>query len=59
VELLDDGRPSIREQAAISLAAFGNAARDHIPALTRLLTDRDPRVSMAARYALAKIPEKR
>ncbi len=58
VGLLSDSQSRIREEAAISLAGFGNDASESLPAITRLLTDSDPRVSTAARYALSRIPKK-
>jgi HEAT repeat protein len=55
VELLGDRKAQIREEAAISLARLGDDASESLPVLTRLLTDPDPRVSMAGRYAVHRI----
>lgn len=54
LQALNDKNPEVRRRAALSLGAFGVAAREAVPALTAMLKD-DPNVQLAAALALEKI----
>lgn len=59
IDLLRDKDPTVRLGAATLLLAIGSEAADAIPALTLAAKDEDPRVSEAARKALAFISRQR
>ena len=52
---LRDEDASMRKKAADALGELGSAAKDAIPALTKVLKDEDKDVRDAAQTALAKI----
>jgi len=55
IRSLHDQDGIVREEAACSLAAFGNNARSAAPELIKTLTDPYPGISNAVAYALKKI----
>jgi len=58
IELLSDPEVETRWGAAQTLAAIGPPAKDAVPALTKLLQDKNLSVGESARYALERIQEK-
>jgi HEAT repeat protein len=55
IEALKDKKSDVRWSAAIGLGYFEDSAKEAIPALQAVLTDRDARVREAAGVALSRI----
>jgi len=55
IKSLTDGADDLRDAAAFNLGDLGADANAAVPTLKTLLTDSDPDLRLAARYALARI----
>lgn len=55
VEALTSPNPTLRHQAADTLARIGPSAKDAVPALVKAMEDQDPTVRKAAARALGQI----
>ena len=55
IAALKDPEGDVRRSAAVGLGTFGEQAKEAIPALQALESDRDPRLRISARQAVARI----